>query len=122
MAEHTPLPWKAEVKRALGIYAAERERPIAQMMNIHEHGHREGGDTDIERADAEFIVRACNAHDDLLAACKEFHIELCPDCEGSGCDPRNDADACRNCGGFGEIISGGDPVALRAAIAKAKGE
>lgn len=63
MSKHTPLPWQADGEV---VYTTVGEdETVADCW---------------EASDAEFIVRACNAHDDLLEACKaarsiidEFH-------------------------------------------------
>ena len=65
-AEHSPTPFKlggiGDVTDANGIW-------IASVMGDHD-GHK-GFPTDEEgEANAEFIIRACNAHDDLLEACQ----------------------------------------------------
>lgn len=71
-ATHTPVPWHIEEDGdALWIHdalnATIADVPPSMVM-------MDGGDyelTDEDRANAEFIVRACNAHDDLLAACEQ---------------------------------------------------
>jgi len=45
------------------------ERPIAILSQLSDHPLESHPTTD---ANAEFIVRACNAHDDLLAALQEL--------------------------------------------------
>lgn len=65
-------------------------------------------------------LREVNA--ELLAALKEFEIEECPHCNGSGSErPTDKDDACHRCGGSGEILRGGWPEHVRSAIAKAEG-
>jgi hypothetical protein len=88
---HTPLPWAWE-------WIAEKSNEWAVGQAWHEDGTPIAGripdgawieDTVIERrlvgmnesghasaADAEFIVRACNAHDELLAALKKLSVEV----------------------------------------------
>ena len=68
MTEHTATPWIFKVsasKRLAFVETENREYPnfsrIVEMSKRH-NPNFEG--------DAAFIVRACNAHDDLLAACK----------------------------------------------------
>jgi hypothetical protein len=62
MSAHTPTPWQVEGSiyehMAAGIRGGSN-RAIAQVWK-GPRGH----------ANAEFIVRACNAHDDLVAALK----------------------------------------------------
>ena len=69
-----------------------------------------------------FWMKICNAHDDLVAALEEFAIEACPHCDATGYEPGTDRnDACHRCGGASEILRGGWPAHVRAALAKAKG-
>ena len=59
MSKHTPLPWQADGEV---VYTTVGEdETVADCW---------------EASDAEFIVRACNAHDELLAACKAMQIVL----------------------------------------------
>ena len=62
MSEHTPTPWKYDIldDDNFGISAGWTD--IATVYN------RDDSPTD--KANAEFIVRACNSHGDLLAALK----------------------------------------------------
>jgi hypothetical protein len=72
---HTPIPWKATRYSHYGILVTAKKRAIAGMMyRLPE-----------DQANAEFIVRACNAHADLLAAL-EAAIERCVWQEGNGSD------------------------------------
>lgn len=57
---------------------------------------------------------------EMLAALEEFEIQECPRCGGRGVESKNDRDACHECGGAGEIIRGGWPEHVRAAITKAR--
>lgn len=69
MSEHTPTPWKTGHRgdNTLAIYGRSNKTPISVF-------HDEGGefpeyfDKKRKDANAEFIVRACNVHDDLVAA------------------------------------------------------
>lgn len=60
MGKHTPGPWTAN----------------GDMVNTKKdclYVAKCAGDTDEQaEANAEFIVRACNCHDELVEACKEF--------------------------------------------------
>ncbi len=66
--KHTPLPWAAQqggnCSRIWGYGTQPLNYPVAvcERDPIDINGTHE--------ANAEFIVRACNAHDDLLVACK----------------------------------------------------
>jgi hypothetical protein len=85
MSEHTPLPWSV-----LESDADARE-PFVAVSEPDEYGnapdlhiavcHYSGNNYDPAtlaadkakaKANAEFIVRACNCHDELLEACKEL--------------------------------------------------
>ena len=92
---HTPLPWKAFLSWSgrPRIYAGEHR--IGQCP-IHVNGKKEG------IANAEFIVRACNSHANLLEALETLV-------------------KCHEDGGF---VQPDDDVIITAkqAIAKAKGE
>jgi hypothetical protein len=77
--------------------------------------------------EAAAIVRACNAHDELLQAAKclaALFISKCDRCDATGKEPRDETSACRDCGGCGEVVSCSNPQdvkAARAALAKAGG-
>ena len=65
MSKHTPTPWTV----------AKHERGLVRAQGRTIVVVRETGNQDID-ANAEFIVRACNAHEDLLAALKEIERSL----------------------------------------------
>src|ERR1700761_3242499 len=83
---HTPTPWHFWDEKTQG-----RPRPegydLAKLIGadgqviISFYGG-EGkfalGKDKIDVKNAEFIVHACNAHDDLVAALEEFEIKQCP--------------------------------------------
>lgn len=56
MSKHTPIPWSVDHNCTSFIIDADGVT-VAQVE---------------DDADAEFIVRACNSHDDLLEALKEL--------------------------------------------------
>lgn len=67
MRAHTPVPWR---------YQREDEVQPGRLRTIEFHIYTASGKyghpaTCDNKADAEFIVRACNAHEDLLEALKE---------------------------------------------------
>ena len=86
-AKHSQTPWefsaddKLNSQRAFGIV---RSLPEGESQ---EPGHTEviaevcAGPT--AESDATFIVRACNAHDDLLAACRAVLARLDLEPEGA---------------------------------------
>lgn len=103
MSEHTPLPWEAKFVPAqpsgMSTYEIVRVGCDVAIATVHYPG------LPLE-ADAEFIVRAVNSHDDLLAALEGAQWgteELCP-----------------SCGAFSQDGHGND-CGLASAIAKAKG-
>ena len=76
---HTPLPW--EVLDGMVVASAFKGKTLVTMPNGEVRQHETGmlalvyspGDFTLNHdANAKFIVRACNAHDELLAACKLF--------------------------------------------------
>ena len=97
MDAHTKLPWKVikcEQKEYRCIaFSAKRDEPYTTSP--------------LEPADAEFIVRACNSHYELLAACQRLlrQVELTDDYHASTWGTLNDA-----------------AKQAREAIAKARGE
>ena len=58
-AKHTATPW---VVRGKGYIETEDGVMVADVMQMHFDGPD----------NAAFIVRACNCHDELLAACQAF--------------------------------------------------
>lgn len=93
-----------------------------ERYNAHHGGRMEDGWVVVsgQRRIAEFggdeaAALLCAAARDLLEALEDFRTTTCDACSGSG------KDACRGCGGSGLVITGGDPHAVRAAIAKARG-
>ncbi len=77
--KHTPGPWDVQNKGTLGCRSARHEvvaginrdgsknlPTIVRMPDLSEASY----------ANAAFIVRACNAHDDLLAACKSLFSDV----------------------------------------------
>ena len=94
MTDHTPVPWDVQNKGVLGERSARHE--IVQGINPDGSKNlptivRMPNLSDRSYANARFIVQACNAHDDLLAA-----LELVLAHEGH--------------------LTGGDWTAIRAAI------
>jgi hypothetical protein len=68
--KHTPIPYYLGIN-PLMVKNRDGLR-IAKIPTLHEHGEREADDYNIEMANAEFIVRACNNHDALVGA-----LEFC---------------------------------------------
>lgn len=68
--EHTPMPWWNEsgVIHAKAVDWTPQEHRCCHPASANQNIDPEDGDPE---ANAEFIVRACNSHDNLLAACKE---------------------------------------------------
>ena len=61
--KHTTLPWEVEGQgqEVVGILAIGDNKYVAKLSGWHKKS---------QDANAEFIVRACNAHEELLEACK----------------------------------------------------
>jgi len=94
MAGYSPLPWVWDSSKD-ELYSSVSNLVIARFL---------------EDADAAFIAQACNAHDDLLAACeaaREFVRDISPDGHP---EDLSEAD-------FSQMAD-----MLDAAIAKARGE
>jgi hypothetical protein len=64
-ARHTPIPWKQDPTGDVGFWVIGTSKVlVAETLN-------ETCSQDESAANAEFIVRACNAHADLLEACQD---------------------------------------------------
>jgi hypothetical protein len=76
-AEHTPTPWRADESEPAGQVILSSTVAFGpgqkQLCNV--------GHLTCAANDAEFIVRAVNCHDDLVAALKEAIAELNDWCE-----------------------------------------
>jgi hypothetical protein len=59
---HTPGPWSAQ---GFGVFAHLDRRDSSHVLTV---ATCENAGPGMAYANAKFIVRACNAHDDLLAA------------------------------------------------------
>ncbi len=88
MAGHSPLPWVWDSSKD-ELYSSVSNLVIAHFL---------------EDADAAFIAQACNAHDDLLAACEAYLAQIA--------DPRS---------ATVESMTRIERM-MRSAIAKARGE
>lgn len=67
MTPHTPTPWVARCNTIFNT-GTNPALKIADIPNLHTYGKRLETDHDVEQANLQFIVTACNAHADLLAA------------------------------------------------------
>ena len=76
MSEHTPLPWFQGKNHPCRVITHDSNVAYCCLPVD------EGSESDIERANAEFIARACNCHDELRAACVEALFWL--DCTSPG--------------------------------------
>lgn len=112
--KHTPLPW--EVCNGIDIYPVGDVQARHYVANVDpDNAPFEGGvsrDTDstyqMKMADAEFIVRACNSHYDLLEALTTFvaeYVALVESGDAGFWDPEKEAKV----------------IAARVAISKAGG-
>ena len=108
MVEHTPVPWEVDEAEDLPLAVIADTADGEAICEIGKDGSRKADSCAEWHANAAFIVRACNAHDDLLEVLGAIHA-----CWGVGYkDTRRLVDALR------PLIE----VDARAAIAKAKGE
>lgn len=64
--KHTPTPWRTNSKNARRIF--ERKGLIVANCVLPDFGNASGKTSETAAANAAFIVRACNAHSDLVAA------------------------------------------------------
>lgn len=73
--EHTPTPWWNEsgVIHAKAADWTPELHSCCHPASANQNIDPEDGDAE---ANAEFIVRACNSHEQLLAGCKESHAML----------------------------------------------
>jgi len=83
VTQHTPVPWTYEAGSEIISVQGTRRLLVAQVLETamlkDEPDHRE--------ADAAFIVRACNAHEELLEALnrlttfavRQDHAPVCED-------------------------------------------
>ncbi len=81
---HTPLPWEIipridpRVATAIAIGSADRKTNICVLTDRYKGQDSSKCRSSVPEADAnaEFIVRACNSHDDLLAALEAAKVKL----------------------------------------------
>jgi hypothetical protein len=90
MAEHSSLPWK----RAIEAYRDwQTESHVCRVMDSSGNwcvAECFAADKEPAESNAEFIVRAVNSHDELVAALKEMHemvleAGFCDYSDGCGC-------------------------------------
>lgn len=91
-AKRTPAPWRHSANQ---IVSGATE--VCEMSEQYEYG--------VRKANAQFIVTACNAHDDLVAALEWWQSQM-------------ESDACDDMGKLLDEMS----AKARAALARAKGE
>lgn len=71
--KHSKLPWMHGTKYPCRVYPVDA---TAQDMIIYcTSPDNEGTETAEERANAAFIVRACNAHEELVGALRMFVVK-----------------------------------------------
>lgn len=73
-AKHTPGPWFAKREGFSTVYIEARLRP-GVLQEVAACGPTEAGQ-DQQEANAAFIVRACNANDQLVAALRSAESAL----------------------------------------------
>lgn len=67
---HTPTPWHVGLSECPGVYGGEQHWAIFGPGTTGVIADIEGGLGAKSEANAGFIVRACNNHEELLTACK----------------------------------------------------
>lgn len=70
--KHTPTPWFAQRQGSSTVYIESRIRP-GTLQEVAACGPTEAG-SEQQDANAEFIVRACNAHEQLVAALRDLEV------------------------------------------------
>ena len=68
--EHTPTPWEFQDIYDKGVFIQTTKGAIRQVIAEVFDGSDTGGEKN-QLANAEFITRACNAHEEILACLKE---------------------------------------------------
>ena len=67
MPKHTSLPWAVREVYEDGIVVSRG------IEDVHGVGLNKGSEFELfDKDTAEFIVKACNSHDDLLEACERY--------------------------------------------------
>ncbi len=65
--KHTPIPWSIKYEGAPEIWTVDRTKPIADAAWDEDYYPDDGLPTQAEvEANAEFICKACNHHDELV--------------------------------------------------------
>ncbi len=106
--KHTPTPWTLKPNGvAFNLWSDDRTNSFCMLVGYR--GQPEGEHT----ANSEFIARACNAHEKLLAACEKAE-EAIEDRMDNASDPEALARWQKQCKRAGALC--------RAAIAEANGE
>jgi hypothetical protein len=109
--KHTPGPWLYAQE---GVTAFNIVNPDGYSVVHLSALLNSTAATDLE-ANARLIAAAPDMYEALL----EFEISQCPRCDGTGQDSEDKKSACTRCAGSGEILHGGWPAHVRAAIKKA---
>lgn len=114
-AGHTPGPWR--VGETFGAIVSDS--PVSGIRgsdNVEAYGGHLIAES-VAQQNRALIAAA----PELLAALQDFEIEECPSCNGTGKEHGTDEhNGCHRCGGAGEVLRGGWPAHVRAAIAKAQ--
>ena len=77
MTQHTPTPWKLgtclEVEHIIGIIPADRSNhETIAVVGLDETESLDSDVQELPKANAKFIIRACNSHEALLVALCEY--------------------------------------------------
>ena len=105
--KHTPTPW---VRMSRGKICSEKDDGYVFLADTDVSTCTYQPSPELIKANAEFIVKAANCHDDLLEACKEADGML----SFAGCpNPHDGTEQCQWCAYMSQI---------KAAIKKATGE
>jgi hypothetical protein len=67
--QHTPTPWGYDLNHTIAaVLPDDEEWGVTVCQVAGEYGIGRGKVSEEDKANAEFIVRACNSHDDMLKA------------------------------------------------------
>ena len=123
MADHSPVPWRyyrGRLRKAFPAMIIEIQAP--QGVTVIKWAGFDDSDLPkaVHAANARFIVRACNSHDDLLAALEQVSLRFPED--QIEYEVGRSAGDCAHClGCFDEHEDDCISQQVEAAIAKAKG-
>ena len=85
MSKHTPTPWKMSEEN-IGRYDGGIYADAKHITDRIEIATVEGQGEQRQKANAQFIVKACNLHDELVGIIKELTSDIRSDCYDRKCE------------------------------------